>query len=252
MKKRAASHRLTLQEIQRGHFVSTEEDFELNYLVTEDAQKVYRVKVVATVVSDPYISDDTAYGRVQLDDGKDTISCSVFREYTALLEQIQMGDLVQVIGKIREWQGEKQLTLEAAAPVQANFWLLHRLEMLRTREKHQELLEKAKRIYKEEGENLRSAREKAKQAGVPVDIVEALDELKYLEEKGEEPELPRVELVKNKVLTLIEENPDGVEMDTILATFADTYTAEEIEEAVRDLLSTGEIFERRINVFVKV
>jgi len=252
MKKRAASHRLTLEEIHRGEFVSTEEDFELNYLITEDARKIYRAKVVATVVSEPYISDDGAYGRMQLDDGFDTVSASVFREQTSLLENVGMGDLIQVIGKIREWQGEKQLTLEAVAKVNPNFLILHRLEILKARKEHQEILRKAQKIYSEEGEKVRSARERAKQEGIPTDIVEALDELKYLEEKEEGPEVSRTEIIKNKVLSLIGEHPDGLEMDAILAAFADTYTSDEIEEAVRDLLSSGEIFERRINVFVKV
>lgn len=252
MKKRVSSQRLTLDEIHKGQFVSAEEDFELNYLITEDARKVYRAKIVATVVSEPYISDDTAYGRVQLDDGFETISGSVFREQTALLDEIQMGDLVQAIGKIREWQGEKQLTLEAIKPIHPNFLLLHRLEVLKAKKEHQPLLEKARKIYTEEGENLRPAKERAKAEGVPGSILEALDELKYLAEKPEEPEISKVEMVKSKVLSFIEKNPDGMEMDAILAEFADNYTSEEIEEAVRELLSIGEIFERKINVFVKV
>jgi RPA family protein len=252
MKKRAASQRLTLDEIHKGEFVSAEEDFELNYLITADARKVYRAKIVATVVSEPYISDDTAYGRVQLDDGFDTISGSVFRENTGLLDNIELGDMVQVIGKIREWQGEKQLTLEAIAKVHPNFLLLHRLEIMKARREHTVFLKKAHEIYKEEQEKIRSAKERAKIEGVPADIVEALDELKYLEEKEEEPEVSKNEIIKNKVLSLIEKHPDGLEMDAILAQFADIYNSEEIEEAVRELLSAGEIFERRINVFVKV
>lgn len=252
MKKRAASERLTIDEIHRGQFVSAEGDFELNYLITEDCRKVYRAKIVATVVKDPYISDDTAYGSVQLDDGFETIYGSVFREQTVLLDRIQLGDLVQVIGKIREWQGEKQITLEAIHPVHPNFLLLHRLEIFKTKREHARILEKAQKIYFEEGEKIRPARERAAQEGVPVQVIEALDELKYLSEKEEEPEISKSELVKSKVLSLIEKNPDGIEMDAILAEFADTYTSEEVEEAVRDLLSIGEIFERKINVFVKV
>ncbi|MBU6998975.1 MAG: replication protein RepA [Theionarchaea archaeon] len=252
MKKRAASQRLRLDEVHKGQFVSAEEDFELNYLITEDAQKVYRAKVVATVVSEPYISDDTAYGRIQLDDGFDTITGYVFRETTGLLEHIELGDIVQVIGKIREWQGQKQLTLEAVARVDPNLILLHRLEILKAKQEHDRVLEKAQLIYHEEGEQVRQAKERAKQEGISPDVVEALDELKYLEEREEEPDISKSEIMKNKVLSLIEKHPDGVDMDTILAEFADIYTAEEIEESVRDLLSSGEIFERRINIFVKV
>ncbi|MBU7043254.1 MAG: replication protein RepA [Theionarchaea archaeon] len=253
MKKRAPSQRMRLDEIHQGTFVTAEEDFELNYLIATDARKVYRAKVVATIVSDPYISDDSAYGRITLDDGFDTISGAVFREQTALLEDVELGQLVQVMGKIREWKGEKQLTLEAISPVHPNFMLLHRIEILTAHKEHARLLETAQKIY-EQHPDLRSAKDQAREKGVPTDIIEALDELRYLEEHQEEEEEPVVsksETVKMKVLSFIESNGEGVDMDKILAAFADTYTTEEIEDAIKDLLSIGEIFERKINFFAK-
>ena len=253
MKKRAPSVRMRLDEIHKGTFVTAEEDFELNYLITTDARKIFRVKVVATIVSEPYISDDSAYGRVTLDDGFDTISGAVFREQTGLLEDVELGQIVQVIGKIREWQGEKQLTLEAISPVESNFMLLHRIEIINALKEHVTLLKQAQEIYARE-EDLRSAREVAKQKGIPTDIIEAIDELKYLAEhpEEEEPVVSKNEMMKSQVMSFIESNEGGVEMDKILATFSDTYTAEEIEDAVKELLSIGEIFERKINFFVKV
>jgi hypothetical protein len=252
MKKRAPSCHMRLDEIHAGIFVTAEEDFELNYLLTPDARKVFRAKVVATIVSEPYISDDSAYGRVTLDDGFDTISGAVFREQTALLENVELGQLVQAIGKIREWKGEKQLTLEAISPVEPNFMLLHRLEIIKARNQHKKRLEEAQKIYEQE-EDLRSARDRAKEQGVSTDIVEALDELKYLEEhpEEEEPEISKPDMVKMKVLSFIESNEGGVDMDKILAAFSDTYASEEIEDAVKELLGIGEIFERKINFFVK-
>ena len=152
MKKRAPSVRMRLDEIHKGTYVTAEEDFELNYLITTDARKIFRVKVVATIVSEPYISDDSAYGRVTLDDGFDTISGAVFREQTGLLEDVELGQIVQVIGKIREWQGEKQLTLEAISPVESNFMLLHRIEIINALKEHVTLLKQAQEIYaREEG-----------------------------------------------------------------------------------------------------
>ena len=252
MKKRAPSQRMRLDEIHQGTFVTAEEDFELNYLISADARKIFRAKVVATIVSDPYISDDSAYGRITLDDGFDTISGAVFREQTALLEDVELGQLVQVMGKIREWKGEKQLTLEAISPVHPNFMLLHRIEILTAHKEHVHLLEAAQKIY-EEYPDLRSAKDQARENGVPTDIIEALDELKYMEEhqEEEEPVVSKSETVKMKVLSFIESNEGGVDMDKILAAFTDTYTTEEIEDAIKELLSIGEIFERKINFFAK-
>ena len=85
MKKRLPSTRTDLREIVNGYYVKGEEDFAPNYLITENYKKIYRAKIVATVFNDPFISEDESYGRVLLDDAKETIWAYFFRENTVLL-----------------------------------------------------------------------------------------------------------------------------------------------------------------------
>ncbi|WP_297504633.1 OB-fold nucleic acid binding domain-containing protein, partial [Thermococcus sp.] len=109
MKKRLPASRVYIKDIIDGYYVKSEGDFEPNYLITRDARKVYRVKVVATVVREPIMSEDETYGRFQIDDGTGTLWVFGFRENTRFINLVKKGDLVQIIGKVAEWRDDKQI-----------------------------------------------------------------------------------------------------------------------------------------------
>lgn len=247
MKKRMPSTRTNLEEIVRGYYVKDEEDFAPNYLITENYKKIYRAKTVVTVFNDPFISEDESYGRVLLDDTKETIWAYFFRENTALLKNISKGDMVQIVGKIYEWRNEKQLNVEAASKVSPNFWVLHRLELVKYNKHLKEQLKTAEKIKSEE-KNLKKAKEKAESMGINPEIIEALYERDYVKEKDVD-----TTLIKDKVLSVIErlDEGEGVELDDLIPEI-DEFSPEEIETVVRDLLSQGEIFEPKINRYTKV
>jgi len=247
MKKRLPSTRTDLREIVNGYYVKGEEDFAPNYLITENYKKIYRAKIVATVFNDPFISEDESYGRVLLDDTKETIWAYFFRENTVLLRNISKGDMVQVVGKIYEWRNEKQLNVEAICKVSPNFWSLHRLEVIRNNKIQEEQVTKAEKIKSEE-KNLKKAKEKAESMGINPEIIEAMYEMEYTKEKEID-----TALIKDKVLSAIErlDEGEGVPLDDLISEI-DEFSPEEIESVIRDLLSQGEIFEPKINRYTKV
>jgi len=199
MKKRLPSTRTDLREIVNGYYVKGEEDFAPNYLITENYKKIYRAKIVATVFNDPFISEDESYGRILLDDAKETIWAYFFRENTVLLRNISKGDMVQVVGKIYELRNEKQLNVEAICKVSPNFWSLHRLEVIRNNKIQEEQVTKAEKIKSEE-KNLKKAKEKAESMGINPEIIEAMYEMEYTKEKEID-----TALIKDKVLSAIDE-----------------------------------------------
>ncbi|MCK4311074.1 MAG: replication protein RepA [Methanomicrobia archaeon] len=247
MKKRMPSTRTNIEEIVNGHYVKDEEDFAPNYLITKDYKKVYRAKTVVTVFNDPFISDDESYGRVLLDDTKETIWAYFFRENTVLLKTISRGDIVQIVGKINEWKNEKQLNVEAASKVSPNFWILHRLELVKYNNHLKKQLKIAEKIKSKE-KNLKKAKEKAESEGIDPEVIEALYEMDYAKEKDVD-----TTLIKDKVLSTIErlDEGEGVELDVLVSEITE-FSAEEVEAIVRDLLSRGEIFEPKINRYTKV
>lgn len=249
MRKRMPSVRMNISEIEDSIYVQRDEDFEPNYVVTKDCRKIYRCKVVGTIVSDIYFSEDSMYASFLLDDSFGVLRVSAFRDDVNQVKNLEKGDIVQVVGKIRQWKEEWQVVLEALSKVEPNFILLHRLEILRNRKKHLEILKKAKKIYESCG-NLRDAKEVSKKEKIPKEILEAIDELKYFSERGEKgKELKDVDL-KKMILKLLEER-GGMGLDEIVAEL-DKFSPEEIESSITELLGDGEIFEKKINYFIKV
>ncbi len=253
MKKRMPSSRLSLAEIQKGYFVKPEDDFATNYVITQDGLKVYRLKGIATIMSEPRLSDDGTYGSVFLDDGSQNIVALAFRENTKLLMSIKKGDLVQFIAKLNEWQGKKQLTIEALSLVSSNMLTLHRAESVLTKLKQKKYFNIAQKIYEEE-KNVRKAMDRAKKEGINPDLIDAIEELNYLKEYAEENRIFDSDTVlESKVLDAIEklDEGDGVVLDLILYELKDDYVADDIDNAVRELLSRGDLYEPKVNYFKK-
>lgn len=251
MKKRMPSSRLSLAEIQKGYFVKPEDDFATNYVITQDGLKVYRLKGIATVMTEPKLSEDGTYGSVFLEDGSQTIIAVAFRENTKLLMSIKKGNLVQFIAKLNEWQGKKQLTIEALSMASPNMLTLHRAESLLTKIKQKKYFIIAQKIYEEE-KNIRKAMDRAKKEGINPDLIDSIEELNYLKEYAEENRIFDSDTVlESKVLDTIEklDEGEGVVLDLILYELKDDYIADDIDNAVRELLSRGDLYEPKVNYF---
>jgi NAD kinase len=131
---------------------------------------------------------------------------------------------------------------------------LHRVEVLTERRIHKASLDDAVMLL-EETKNVRKAREEAKLRGMDPEIIEIVDELKLQKEREEEEPLvvDKEDFLKGKIMDIIINlgGDMGVEYDTIVGQLTD-FKEDEIDKAVHDLLAEGEIFEPRINRFVRV
>ena len=264
MKKRLPASRVYLRDIIDGYYVRSEGDFEPNYLITKDARKVYRVKVVATVVREPMISEDETYGRFQIDDGTGTLWVFGFRENTRFVKLVKKGDLVQIIGKVAEWRDDKQILVEGVSKVSPNMWILHRFETLKEKVEHAKKAKIAFEIYDRYGITAK-AKVIAKNKGVSEDLLITIDELytlmleqraleeEILEEEAVEeetpPEKPELERAKKAVLELLREKGKALSHKFIIKKLSSEFNEEIIEEAITRLLADGEIYEPEIGYY---
>ena len=264
MKKRLPASRVYIRDILNGYYVRSEGDFEPNYLITRDARKVYRAKVVATVVREPVISEDETYGKFQIDDGTGTIWVLGFRDDTRFIRLVKKGDLVQIIGKVAEWRDDKQILVEGVAKVDPNFWILHRFETLKEKVEHARKARIAFDIYNRYGITAK-AKVIAKNRGVDEDLLVTMDELYTMmleqrnleEELFEEEELPEeepkenpeVERAKKAVLELLREKGKALSHKFIVKKLSKEFDEELIEEAITQLLAEGEIYEPEIGYY---
>jgi len=265
MKKRLPASRVYIKDILDGYYVRSEGDFEPNYLITKDARKVYRVKVVATVVREPVISDDETYGKFQIDDGTGTIWVLGFRDDTRFIRLVKKGDLVQIIGKVAEWRDDKQILVEGVSKVSPNFWILHRFETLKEKVEHAEKAKIAFEIYDRYGITAK-AKVIAKNKGVDEELLLTIDELYTMmleqrtleeelieeettEETEETPANPEIERAKKAVMNLLREKGKALSHKFIVKKLSKEFDEEVIEEAISQLLAEGEIYEPEIGFY---
>ncbi len=259
MKKRLPASRVYIDDVLTGYYVKSEGDLEPNYLITQDARKVYRVKVVATVVREPFLSDDETYGRFQIDDGTGTIWVLGFRDDTRFVKLVSKGDIVQVIGKVAEWRDDKQILVEGVSKVHPNMMILHRFETLKEKAEHAIKARTAFDIYNRYGITAK-AKVIAKNKGIDEDLLVTIDELyaimlerKAYEEEFPEEEVeaaeeaeenPELEKAKKAVLDLLKEKGKPLSHKFIIKKLSrEGFDEETIEDAVTRLLAEGEIYE---------
>lgn len=126
MQERQTAKKVRIKTLHTGEFVQ-QEGYNPNYVKTEEVE-LSRVRVLGTVI-DKFISEDGNYGTITLDDTTDTIRCKVFKDLT-ILEDVEKGDLVDVIGKIREYNEERYIQPESIAKIEdPNFEVLRKLEI---------------------------------------------------------------------------------------------------------------------------
>ncbi|WP_297475267.1 OB-fold nucleic acid binding domain-containing protein [Thermococcus sp.] len=263
MKKRLPASRVYIRDILNGYYVKSEGDFEPNYLITRDARKVYRAKVVATVVREPVISEDETYGKFQIDDGTGTIWVLGFRDDTRFIRLVKKGDLVQIIGKVAEWRDDKQILVEGVSKVSPNFWILHRFETLKEKVEHAKKAKVAFDIYNRYGITAK-AKVIAKNRGIDEELLLTMDELytmileqRNLEEElfeeeipGEEPkENPELEKAKKAVIELLKEKGKALSHKFIIKKLSSEFDEDVLEEAITQLLAEGEIYEPEIGYY---
>ncbi len=233
---RATAKKVTIWDLVNGKFVRDSDKFPGSYVITPYGVYVSRARIMGIIV-DKFVSDDWLYATLTIDDSTETIRLKLFREDTKIVKKFMIGDLVDAIGKVREYQGEIYILPEIVRKVDSFDWeLLRRLEILKERIK----LRKIKEEFERELER----------AGSIEKLEETLDEdlLKKFEGlinyyKISTEESFDVSELKEQVLEKIKEldSGQGVGYDDLLKTLR--VSEKHLDAALTSLLEDGEIYE---------
>lgn len=198
--ERMTAKKVRISDIVSGRWVKNE-GLEPSYIVTGFGEQVSRARVMATVVA-KFLAEDGNFGSITLDDSTDTIRAKTFKTVKPL-EKVEIGEIVDLVGKVREYNGELYIIPESVFKVKdPNMELLRRLE-----------IQKAVRSA-----NLKPAAAAQQQ-----------------EETG------KVEETRKKVLGVIESSKAGATYNEILK--AVDAPEPEIESIIDELLSEGVCYE---------
>lgn len=128
MTKRWVAHKVSIKNLLSG---KPAEDNALE--VT--GIKINRARVLGSVVS-KFIGPEDKYAFLVIDDGTETVRVRGFEDSVPLIKEINIGDVVDVIGRIRTYEDEIYIIPEIIKKITDPNWeLLRKIELLKY-EKH--------------------------------------------------------------------------------------------------------------------
>lgn len=202
-----------------------------NYVITPFGESVARAKVVGAV-TEKFVAEDGRFASVTVDDGTGAIHARVFASDSRLIEDVVPGDLVAVVGKMKNYNNENYLAPDFVRRLDdPNYETMFRLEVL------QDLLEKRK-----VADDLRSMRDQmseeelaeyaAEKYSMEPDALQAI-----LQSTG--PQVDHRPLILDVISRL--DSGEGAEIAKILE--ASKLDESMAERAISELLDEGEIYE---------
>src|SRR3989338_6698807 len=108
--ERQPANIIWVSSINNGIYVKQEGEFAPNY-VDINGKKVSRINLIATVIQKTE-TEENRFSSITLDDGSAQIRAKVWGEDTRIMKEINVSDLVLVIGKLREYQQEMYIVPE--------------------------------------------------------------------------------------------------------------------------------------------
>ena len=208
-----------------------------NYVLSGYGTKLARVRIMGTIV-DKFIAESGKFASVTIDDGTDTIRVKVFSTIS-MYDKIGPGSEVDIIARVKEYQGEIYLAPEIITTVEPNMMLLRELE-LRSQNKLAENKRKLVLGNRNQAADLAELQRIMKERhGIQPEEVEAIVQA------GETPDEPASNNNKESLLKLIEQMDEGSGCDYTELLKAAGLPEDVVETVVNELLEEGMCFEPR-------
>jgi len=242
---RQTTVRVRISDVVNSKFIR-KEGMEPSYVLTELGQKISRAHLLGTIV-DKFMSEDGNYSSITIDDDSDSIRVKAFREDSNIFDNFEIGDLVIVIGKVREYADENYIIPEIIKKVaDPNYEILHRLEVLKQFAKQKKVLEEIKKEKNKFSDVEELKKYAEKKYGVDTEAVESVVETLTAEEESEEKDY------KPLVLETLDklDKGEGVEFKKLLD--ESKLPENTFEEVINELLSDGICFEPKPGILKRV
>ncbi|MBS3118428.1 hypothetical protein J4417_01975 [Candidatus Woesearchaeota archaeon] len=206
--QRQTAVKLLITDLLSGEFSKEESQ---TPVLSLGEQKIYRVNVIGMVIGK---AEEEVLANLFLNDGTASINLRFFERNSAL-DELNAGDAVMVVGRLRDYNGERYLSPEIVKKVD-RLWLQHR---------RKELGAETRQI---------NAAVKEEPAGKIMPKQEPVEE----ESKDESSEFlsPEGKILKN-IADL--DKGEGAEIEEVLAASKVNYA----EEIIKRMLERGELFQ---------
>ena len=204
---RLVAHKVWLGDLKEENFVQRSGEFESNYVALNNKQ-VTRVNIIANVVN-KFENEDKSYIGITVDDSSAQIRLKTWREDTKILENVSIGDIVLIIGKIKKYNEEIYILPEIVKKVPPNEELLRKIELIKKYGSPKENI-----IFKEKEPEI------------------SYEEIKFTSNN-----------LRNELLNLIEkyEEKSGIGLEEIETELHSSL--EEINHVLEELIKEGQVYE---------
>lgn len=234
-----------ISDIVNGKFIR-KEGLEPSYVLTDFGQKIARTRIVGTI-TDKFRSEDGNYSSITLNDDSGSIRAKAFGDNADIFDDFEIGDLVYVIGRVREYAEENYVIPEIVKKIlNPNYETYHKLEVLNQLSERKRIFEIVKNEKDKFGtlEDLKT--NISKKYKIDPEIVEdVIDVLIQEKEKKEKDYKPQVLQTIEKL-----DEGDGVEAKKL---FEESKLPNHIfEEVIRELLADGICYEPKPGKIKKV
>lgn len=252
------ARRVKIEDLTNGEYYKRE-GFEPNFVVTPRGIKVSRVHVIATVV-DTYQNDEGSYGALTLDDGSDTIRAKFFQELEPM-DGVHEGDIIEVVGKVREYDDEMYVQPELVRHRTIKDEMLQELEVAELRTRWAEAADQAEELL-EDGKEAEDVRQELKGEGMDEGEIDAI--IEHVQADDAEPQIEESDVsgesdggariaredeqeedsqAESLITTAIEQHDegDGASYDDIIESV--DLPEEQVDSVINDLLSDGTCYE---------
>jgi len=124
-RKRNVAYKMRIGDILKGKPVLDEGKF---IFLELGEKKVVRVNVLANCIDKFVQEGEKKYASVTVDDASGQIRLKVFGDDVEMLTDVNQGDTLQIIGNVREWNGDLYIIPEVAKKVDLRWLLVRKLE----------------------------------------------------------------------------------------------------------------------------
>lgn len=233
--KRITTTKTKIKPITSGKFVAGE-GFNPSYVISNDGMMMSRVRILATVV-DKFLAESGKFASITIDDGTDTIRSKIFNA-VSMLDNVKEGDVVDMIARVKEFQGEIYLAPEVITNIDdPNFELLRELEL----KKQSEVVQKKKEIVLEYQKQVSDMEELMRILKERFAIERS--EVEAILQSSQTEEIKETLSDKNKLLALIESLDTGSGCDYSELMTASGLSEDVIDSIINELLTDGVCFE---------
>ena len=218
--KRSTAHRIRLKNIVNSPY-EKREGFNPSVIKFNNLE-ISRVNVIASIVG-KYLTDDQNYCAITLDDGSETIRVKNFGAEVGIIKELNVGDIVRIIGKVKEYNEEKYIAGEISKVLNPNWLIVNEIELSN---------QKQTATDSSTTDSINKVIETKTNSSENEEIISISSESSDSESS-----------IKQKILQYLKNNDNGtgVIMDQIMTSL--DVSSEEVKDSLYELLKVGEIYE---------